>query len=289
MLAAALSPKHGAETWAVHDGIMLEVARKADIAFWDIELWAAEPGLRSARPFAVCRFTSAGDGFRIQIFVSGHLSLSDSLLGRSFLSLAGALGFEIVLADGNVVFDAGSFLSLLAIVPAFEGTDEVASNTAETFEAAFAIAFFAAAVWTGVALDDAREATDWIAVNWVVDRAVADATIVHFADDSFESGDVLRRVTIELDVGNVTGVTKIMIRGFDFDFVEGADWIVDWYVEGIGVEFPVGDAFDFAEFFAIDFGEATGNAFGWSGKKAEVEFVLLAVFIAFLTHMSDDI
>ena len=58
------------------------------------------------------------------------------------------------------MFDAGSFLSLLAIVPAFEGTDEVASNTAETFKAAFAIAFFATAVWTGVALDDAGEAAE---------------------------------------------------------------------------------------------------------------------------------
>ena len=144
-------------------------------------------------------------------------------------------------------------------------------------------------MWAAVTGDDAGEATDRVAVYWVVDRTVADATVVHFADDGFESGDVLRWIAIEFDVGDVTGVTEIVVRSFDFDFLESGDWIIYRYVEGISVEFSVGDTIDFAEFFAIDLGEATSNTFGWGGEETEVEFVLLAVFVAFFAHVSNDV
>ena len=42
-----------------------------------------------------------------------------------------------------------------------------------------------------------------------------------------------------------------MIWSLDFDLFEGRNWEVNWHVEGIGVEFAVGDTFDFAILFAI--------------------------------------
>ena len=71
------------------------------------------------------------------------------------------------------------------------------------------VAFEAAAVRAAITGDDAGEATDRVAIDWVVDGAVADATIVHFTDDGFECGDVLRWVTIEFDVGDVTALQRL--------------------------------------------------------------------------------
>ena len=53
------------------------------------------------------------------------------------------------------------------------------------------VAFETATVRAAVAGDDTGEAADWVAVDRVVDRAVADTFVVHFTNDRFESGDIL--------------------------------------------------------------------------------------------------
>lgn len=121
-----------------------------------------------------------------------------------------------------------------------------------------------------VASDDAGETTDRVAIYWVVNRAVADAAVVHFADDGFESFDVVGWVAIEFDVGDVTSVTKIVVRSFDFDFLEGRNWVINRDMEGVGVEFTISDAFELAKFLAIHSGEAASKTFGWSGEKREI-------------------
>ena len=185
------------------------------------------------------------------------------------------------------MFDAGFFLGFLGVVPAVEGADEVAGDAAEAFK--WDVTFFAAAGGADFAWDDTGEATDGVAIDGVVDGAVADAAVVHLADDSFEGVDVLGRVTVELDVGDVAGVAEFMVGGFDFDFLEGGDWVIDRDVEGVGVVFAVVDVLDFAEFFAVFLREATSEAFGRGGKEGEVQGVLLAVFVAAFAHVGDDV
>ena len=45
------------------------------------------------------------------------------------------------------------------------------------------ITFETAAVRTAITGDDAGEATDWIAVNWVIHGTITDAFVMHFTDD----------------------------------------------------------------------------------------------------------
>ena len=137
--------------------------------------------------------------------------------------------------------------------------------------------------------DDTGEATDWIAVNWVVDGAITDILIVHFANNGFEGGDILRWITVEFDIGNVTSITEVVIGTFYFNFFKSRDGIINRYVERIGVKIAVGDAFDDAELFAVNLGKATGDTLCWSSEEGEVEFVLLAELITFFAHMSNDI
>ena len=46
-------------------------------------------------------------------------------------------------------------------------------------------------------------------------------------------------------------------------------------MEGVGVVVTVGNAFNDAVFFAVDFGEATGEAFSWGANNTEVKVVFL--------------
>ena len=175
---------------------------------------------------------------------------------------------KIVNARIYGVFYALFFFGFLAVIPTVESTNEIAGNAAETFKRN--VAFFTSAAWTDRTGDDTGESADGVTVDRVVYGAVADAAIMHFANDCFESFDVLGRVTVEFDIGNVASVTKFVIWSFDFDFSEGGNWIVDRDVERVGVEVAVCYAFDDAVLFSVDLCKASSEAFGRSSKKRVV-------------------
>lgn len=174
-------------------------------------------------------------------------------------------GFET-----DVVLDAVVFLGFLAIIPAFEATDEIASDTAEAFERNVAFIFFASTGRAAMTRDDTREATNWVTIDGVVDRAIADARFFHLTDDSLEGFDVLGWVAVKLNVGDVPSIAKCVIWSFDFDFLEGRNWIVNGDMEGVGVVVAISDTFNVAVFFAVDFREAASDTFSRSGEEREV-------------------
>ena len=217
---------------------------------------------------------------RFRLVFAFHLCL------RTLCGFAGGFFFASIDAV-YIMFDAGLFLGFFSVVPAVQSAHKIAGDAAEAFK--WYVTLDAAAGWAAIARDDTGEATDWVAVYWMVDGTVANATIVHFADDGFESLNIVGWVAVELDVANVPSIAEIMVWRFDFDFVESGDWIINWYMERVSVELAVVDAFDFAEFFAIHLGEAASKTFGWGGKQREVELVFLAIFVATLAHMGDDV
>ena len=102
---------------------------------------------------------------------------------------------------------ASSFLGFLAIIPAFEGTYEVAGNAAKTLEAKLAICFVATTTWADIAFDASGEPTNWVAIDWVVYGAITDASFFHMTNNCLEGLDIVGRITIHFDVGNMTSVT----------------------------------------------------------------------------------
>ena len=79
-------------------------------------------------------------------------------------------------------------------------------------------------------LDESRVAADGVAVDGVVDGEVAHVRVVHGADDFLEGLDVLRRVAVHLDVGDMPCVLERVIRCLDADLIIGADVVVDGHV-----------------------------------------------------------
>ena len=93
-------------------------------------------------------------------------------------------------------------------------------------------------------LDESRVATDGVAVNGVVDGEVAHVRIVHRADDLLECLDVLRRVAVHLNVGDVPRVLERVVRRLDADLVVRADVVVDGDMTGVRHVGAVGDTGD---------------------------------------------
>ena len=101
-------------------------------------------------------------------------------------------------------------------------------------------AFPAAAAGTYIA-DDAYVTTDGVTVNGMVDGAVADAEVVHTADNGLESFHIPGGIAVQLHVGDVTGVAQGVVGGFQTDLVVDGDGEPDGNVERVGVIFPIGD------------------------------------------------
>ena len=66
------------------------------------------------------------------------------------------------------MLDASGLFGFFGVVPAIQRAYEVASDAAEAFEAEFAIAFVAAAAWADIAFDNTGEATNWVAIDRMV-------------------------------------------------------------------------------------------------------------------------
>ena len=75
----------------------------------------------------------------------------------------------------------------------------------------------------------------------MVDRTVANALLFHATDDPFKGVQVLRGVSIHLNIADMTGVGQGVIRCFNGNLVIRGDGIIHRHMERIGVVIPVGN------------------------------------------------
>ncbi|MPN35146.1 hypothetical protein SDC9_182641 [bioreactor metagenome] len=94
----------------------------------------------------------------------------------------------------------------------------------------------------------------------MVDRAVADALILHEVDDLLEGFEVLRRVSVQLDIGDMARVGQRVVGRFDADLIVRADREIHRDVEAVGVVVAVGHALDLAEAFGVHAHKAARKA-----------------------------
>ena len=140
------------------------------------------------------------------------------------------------------------------------------------------VIFFTAAAGRAGVADDAVVAADRIAVDRVVDRAVADAAFGHEPDDFFEGLKVLRGVAVHLDIGDVAGIGQRVVGRFDADLVKGADLELDRDMEAVGVVFLVGDARSVCRSACGRcLQETAGQSLGRRRQQGEIETGLLRI------------
>ena len=113
----------------------------------------------------------------------------------------------------------------------------------------------------------------------MIDSAVTNSGIGHAADNLFESFEVIGRIAVHLNIGDMTGVGERMIGSFQLDLFESGDWEVDGDVETVGVVFTICDAGNDTETLTIYADKSSGETFGGGGKNAEVVLVALGEFV----------
>ena len=60
----------------------------------------------------------------------------------------------------------------------------------------------------------------------MIDRAIAYAGFLHAADNLFKCRKVLKRIAIQLNIADMAGICKSVVRGFDLNFCERTARIV---------------------------------------------------------------
>ena len=137
--------------------------------------------------------------------------------------------------------------------------------------------------------DNAVVAADRVAVNRVVDRAVADARVVHRAHNRFKRIQILGRVAVHLDVGDVTRVRQRVIRRFQPDLVKRADRAIHRDVEAVGVILAIGHARDFAVALLVELHKPAGKPLRRGRQQRVIQLLLRAPRVAALAHVADDL
>ena len=122
----------------------------------------------------------------------------------------------------------------------------------------------------------------------MVDRAVADSGFLHHAHDLFKRFEVLRWITVQLHIGNVSRVGERVIGRFGTNLINGADVIIHRHMEAVGVVFAIGNARDNAVFLRVDLDEAAGKSLRGRGQQRYVQAKAVARIVAELTHVADD-
>ena len=123
----------------------------------------------------------------------------------------------------------------------------------------------------------------------MVDRAVADACIVHAADHRLKRLDVVGGVAVQLDIADVAGVGQRVVRRLLVDLVIGGDVKPHRDVERVGVIVAVGDARDVAVALFVHPDKPSGQALRRGGQQGEVHLHLLALAVAVVAHIFDNL
>ena len=123
----------------------------------------------------------------------------------------------------------------------------------------------------------------------MVDGAVADAALAHKAHDLLECGQILQRIAVHFNVGDMAAVRQRMIGCLDAELVKGRDRIIHRHMEAVRVILTVRYAGDHAEALGIHPDEAAGEALRRGGKAGEVQTAGRRLSVGTVADAADDL
>ena len=134
-----------------------------------------------------------------------------------------AVGTSSFLLLHDAVLDAVVLLGALGVVETVERAHQIAGDAADALKGRRRPLPARPQLGAGVA-DDAVVAADRVAVDRVVDGAVADARVPSCTRTIFSKASrFLRRVAVQLHIGDVAGVGQRVVGRLELDLLKGAD------------------------------------------------------------------
>ena len=115
--------------------------------------------------------------------------------------------WRLLCFPSHTVLHAVPFFGPLGVVEAVQRAHQIAGDAADALKGM--PVFVTAALGTAVA-DDAVVAADGVAVNGMVDGAVADALRLHAADDLFKGIQICAGVAVEFEIGDLSCICKLV-------------------------------------------------------------------------------
>ena len=139
----------------------------------------------------------------------------------------------------------------LGVVPVIHGTDQIAGDAADSFKADIAFTLLTVALRTLI-VDNAGIPAAWVAVDRMINRAVADSAFFHAANDFLEGIQIFERISVELDIGDMAAVGELMIRCFQSDLLKRVNRIIDRNMEAVCIVVTIGNTRNAAVFFSVN-------------------------------------
>ena len=138
------------------------------------------------------------------------------------------------------------------VIPPVHGTYQITGDPPDTLKSRHTSLLKTAAARALVA-NDAGIAAYRIPVHGMVDGTVADASILHAANNFFKGLQILGGVTVHLNVTDMARIRQSMIGGLQRNLLEGGDGKVHGDMKTIGVVFPVCDTGQNAKSLLVQF------------------------------------
>jgi len=130
-------------------------------------------------------------------------------------------------ALGTTVLNTIAHFCLLSIIEAINCSDEITRYAANSFKPKpfLPFKFFATATWAMIA-DDSVISTHRVTIYRVINGSVSDSLFTHESDDFLEGLKVGCRISVHLNIGDMSCICKCMVWCFRADFVKDRNY---WY------------------------------------------------------------
>src|SRR5690554_2018803 len=189
-----------------------------------------------------------------------------------------------VLTFERHMFYPVTFLFPFGIIESVKITYQVSGNPPYPFK--FDFSFFTTAVRTCITNSSAISAYR-ISVYRMVNCTIAYAGFLHRSDNFLKSLQVLRWITIHLNISNMSCIGQPMVWCFNSYLIKSINFVVYRNMEAVRVIFPVSSTFYGTIYFSVHFHKSSCQSFSRSCQKGEVHFTFLASLVHTFTHMTN--
>ena len=155
------------------------------------------------------------------------------------------------------MFDAVVDFRLFGVIKAVQSPYQITGNAPNTLKIGLPIPFFSAALRTDV-VDNAGVTAYRVPVHRMIDRTISNPGFLRTAHHLFKGFQIIGRIAVQFDIGNMSAIGEIMIRGLYFNLIPGGNIIIDRHMEGIRIIFAVSNTGDFTKPFRVHTDKAAG-------------------------------
>ena len=142
------------------------------------------------------------------------------------------------------------FLRCLGVVPVIHGSHKITCNTSYPFKALIAVVLSSVTARAFVVYDTCISANR-VSVHRMIDGAISHAAFLHASYHLLECVQILAWVSVKLHIRYMTAVGERVIRRLQLDFIKSIDIVINRYMEGISIVFPVRNAFYYSVLYPV--------------------------------------